>query len=99
MRSFRSSYACAKFHPDLCSPFVHSVVSNDSVIGHRRPCSDCVNALAYLGLRCPHMPEDTFSLGAAQMGCLQLLCIARVMTVAVTNDPVRYLLFKGTLSY
>ena len=25
----RSSCACANFHPGLCSPFSHSVVSND----------------------------------------------------------------------
>ena len=26
---FRSSFACAKYHPGLCSPFTHSVVSNE----------------------------------------------------------------------
>ena len=29
----RLSSACAKYHPDLCFPFIHSVVSNDSVRG------------------------------------------------------------------
>ena len=31
MRRFRLSCACAKYYPSLCSPFIHSVVSNDSV--------------------------------------------------------------------
>ena len=31
MHRFRSSCRCAKYHPCLCSPFIHSVVSNDSV--------------------------------------------------------------------
>ena len=33
MRRFRSSCACAKYHPGLWSPFIHSVVSNDSGSG------------------------------------------------------------------
>ena len=32
-----SSHACAKSHPDICFPLVHSVVSNDSVSGQGRP--------------------------------------------------------------
>ena len=47
--------------------FIHSVASNDSVSGHGRPRSDCVDAQAGLGLRCPHMSEDTFSRGAVKM--------------------------------
>ena len=31
MQRFRSSYSCAKYYPGLCSPFMHSVVSIDSV--------------------------------------------------------------------
>ena len=33
MHRFRSSCACTKYHPGLCSPFIHSEVSNDSVSG------------------------------------------------------------------
>ena len=33
MRRFRSSCACAKYHPGLCSQFFHSVVFTDSVAG------------------------------------------------------------------
>ena len=54
MHKFRSSCACAKYHPDLCSPFIHFVVSSDSV-----------GAQADLGLRCLHMLEDTFLHGVA----------------------------------
>ena len=65
-RSFISSCAFAKYHPGLCSPFIHSVVSNDSVSGQRRPGSDCAYAQSDLGLRCPQLPEDTFWHGTAQ---------------------------------
>ena len=51
----------------LCSPFIHSIVFNDSVIGQWRPWSDCANAQADLGLRCLPTPEYMFLLGTAQM--------------------------------
>ena len=34
---FRSSCACASYYPGLCSPFIHSVVSNDSVADSEDP--------------------------------------------------------------
>ena len=49
------SRACARFHQDLSSPLIYSVVPNDSVSGQWRPWSDCTDAQADLGLRCPHM--------------------------------------------
>ena len=55
-----------KVSSGLYSPFIHSVVSNDSVSGKRMLWSDCADAQAGLGLRCPHMPEDTFSHGTVQ---------------------------------
>ena len=61
---FTSSCIIAKYNPGLCSPLKHSIVPSNSVCGQRRPCSDCVDAQADLGLRCPHMPEDTFSYGS-----------------------------------
>ena len=45
------------------SLFIHSIVSNDSLSGQRRPWSDCANAQADLRLRYPHMLADTFSHG------------------------------------
>ena len=63
MRRFRSSCACAKYQPGLCSPFIHSIVSNVSVSGQWRHWSDCADAQADLGLRCPHMPNDTCKIG------------------------------------
>ena len=44
-----------------------SIVSNDSGSGLWRPWSDCADAQADLGLRCPHLPEDTFSHGATKL--------------------------------
>ena len=63
---FGSSCACAKYHPGLCSQWIHSVVhvSNEAVSGQRRSRSDCAKMQADLGLHCPHFPEDTFSHGA-----------------------------------
>ena len=37
MRRFISSCECAKYHPGLCPLFIHSLVSNDSVCGQRKP--------------------------------------------------------------
>ena len=63
-----------KVSSGLCCPFIHSVVSNDSVIGVQRPWSDCTNAQADLGLRCPYMPEDMFSHSAANTSYGTKLC-------------------------
>ena len=63
---FTSFCTCEKSHPGICSPLKHSVVYNGSVCGQRRPRSDCADAQSDLGLRCPHMPEDTFPYGAVQ---------------------------------
>ena len=54
----------------ICSPLKHSKVSNNSVKGQQRPFSDCVDAEAYLGIRCPHMPEDVFSNSATHLNIL-----------------------------
>ena len=43
-----------------CSPFIYSVISNNSFSGRWRHWSDCADSQAGLGLRCPHLPEDTF---------------------------------------
>ena len=59
-----SSRACAKSHPDIRSPLLHSIVSIDTVSGQWKPWSDCADAHSEQGLSCPHMPEDTFSHGA-----------------------------------
>ena len=63
MRWFRSSCVNAKYHPGLCSSFIHSVISNDFVSGRWRSWSDSAHAQTDLGICCPHMPEDTFSHG------------------------------------
>ena len=51
MRRFRSSCAFGKYHSGISFPFIHFVVSNDSVSGQWRPWSDCADAQADLGLR------------------------------------------------
>ena len=56
-----SSHACAMTHSCICSQLVHSIVSDDFVSGQRRLWSDCTDAQADLGLRCPYVTEDTFS--------------------------------------
>ena len=67
MRSFSWFCACAKDNPGLRSRFLHSVVSSDSVSGQWKPWSDCTDVQADMGLRCPHMREDTFSHGTAHI--------------------------------
>ena len=42
-----TTHACAKFDPGICFPLLHSIVSNDSVSGQRRPRSDCADAQAH----------------------------------------------------
>ena len=64
MFRFSLSFACTKYHPGLWSPFLHSVVSNDSVNG--MPWADCACAV-WSGPSLSDMPEDTFSHGAANM--------------------------------
>ena len=66
-----SATLTGRWRPDIdlrrmLTGLIHSVVSNYSVCGQQRPWSDYVDAQAYLGLRCPYMPEDTFSHGVAQ---------------------------------
>ena len=60
MCGYTSSCACAESHPGVYSLLKTSIVSNDFVGGQWRPWSNCVD----LSLRCPHMPEGTFSQGA-----------------------------------
>ena len=67
MRRFRSSCACAKYHPGLCFLFTHHIVSSDSISGQLRSGSDCAVAQAGLGLR--HYPHifDTFKHDAVRI--------------------------------
>ena len=65
--------ACAK-SADLHHPLnmrkissEHSVLSIDSVCGQLRLRSDCADTQSDQGLRCPHIPEDTFSHDAANI--------------------------------
>ena len=48
MRRFRSSCACAKNYQGFCSPFIHAVLSNNSIWVQWRPWSDCADAQAVL---------------------------------------------------
>ena len=64
MHRFRSSCTCAEYQSGICSPFIHSVVSNYFVSKQWRPWLDCTDAQADLGIRYQHMPKDTFWHGA-----------------------------------
>ena len=61
MCRFKSSCACAKHHPGLCSPCIQSVVSNDSVSRQGTPRSDWADTQVDVGLSCLHMLEEMFS--------------------------------------
>ena len=49
-----------KYNPGICSLFIYSVVSNDSVTGQRRPWSDCADAQSDLGLAVRIYPKTPF---------------------------------------
>ena len=57
----------------LWSPFIHFIISNNSVSREGSPWSDCTNAQADLGLWCPHTPEDMFSLGLVHLTLVLML--------------------------
>ena len=57
---FKSSCAWVKYHPSFCSPFIQSVLCNDSVSGQWRPWTDFMDAQADLSLHSLHMPKDKF---------------------------------------
>ena len=65
MYTVRSSCACAKYYPGLCSPFICSEVSDYSISEQGRCWSDCPDTQADLGHRGPHMSDDSFSNEAA----------------------------------
>ena len=69
-----------------CADGQQAVVSHYSDSGQWRPWSDCADAQADLGLRCPHMPEDTFSHGAAHIWVCDCLCIFRACIVYTANE-------------
>ena len=73
----KSSSTCAKSRRGIWSPLKHTIVSNDSVCGQRMPWSVCADAQNDLGLRCSHMPKDTFSHTAALLAILRKkgLCV------------------------
>ena len=64
---YDSSQACSKSHPDICSSLIDFIMSNDSVSRQQRPWSDCADAQADLGVRCLHMPDDTFLHGVGHI--------------------------------
>ena len=65
IRRFRSYTAYAKYNLSLCTPFMHSVVANDSFSGQSGPDE---SAQTYLGLCYPHMPEGAFPHDAVHIG-------------------------------
>ena len=82
------------------SPFIHSVVSNDSVSGQWRPWSDCADAQADLGLRCPHMPEDTFYHDAVHLICFSVCTFYKQIekSMWLTNfSQSGYILYRSLL--
>ena len=62
-----SYHAWADTHLGICSLFIPSIMSNDSVSGQWRSWSDCMDAQADVDLRCPHMHENIFSHGTAYL--------------------------------
>ena len=63
IRRFRSSCTCTKYHLGLCSPFILSVVSNNSVSGQQRSWPDCPNAQADADLQSAYARRLIFRQG------------------------------------
>ena len=80
---FRFIRTCAKSYSGIGS--LLTLLSNASLSGHWRSWSDWAGAQADLGLRCPHMPEDTFSHGAAHIplekSCTQIMLFFMIIIV------------------
>ena len=73
--AFRSSCVCAKYHPDLCSPFIHSVVYNKSV-----------SVRANLGLRYQHITwRHIFAYGPSHSLCIYIYISERQTTRNIEN--------------
>ena len=72
LHGFRSPCACINYHPNLCSPLTHYVMSKDSVSLQWKPWLDCADEQTDLGLHCSYMPEDTFSHCEAYMKTLHI---------------------------
>ena len=73
MGRFRSCYVCTKYHIGI-SPFMHSLVSNDSDSRQWRPWSDCTDVQADLGLHCLHVPGDMFLQDMEKICLLGVAC-------------------------
>ena len=91
MLRFSSSCACVMYHSGLCNRDMHFGSEKG------RPWSDCADAQADLGLRCPHMPEDSvksrsetgwFSDIVAQLSKLRVYAALRV--IKHWNLPEQY---------
>ena len=65
MCRFKSSCTCAKYYLGLCSPFIHSAVSSDTVNRQWRPWSDCASAQSGLGVHWPNILKDNFTRGGS----------------------------------
>ena len=87
-----SFHACATSHKGLYSPFIHSVVSNDSVSGQGRTWSDCADAQSDLDLPVRICPKTHYSM-ERPMWCVHV----SVHLQHSGTDHSRYTVF--TISY
>ena len=61
MCGFTSSCACARSHPSLCSPLIHSIVSNESASDSEGPEQTGASAQSVLGRHCPRSQRHIFA--------------------------------------
>ena len=76
----------------LCNTSLCSAEPNDSISGQWLSWSDCVDAQADLGLRCPHMTEGTFSHGMAHVMLVALhrTCLVLAHLRKLRISPVQH---------
>ena len=74
----------------------HSILSNESFCGQRRPWSDCADAQADLRLRCPHIPKDTLAHGIIHIvSCVYGICSSYTFSLILSCDRKRNIFFRG----
>ena len=87
---------CTKYYQGLCSPSKRFVVSDYSASGSLRPLSDYADSQADQSLCCPHLPEDMFSRGEAQIktvfsisGAFIRYFTASLLWLSSSSDSIR----------
>ena len=104
MCGVKSSRALSMPHRGLCSPWIHSIISNYSGNRQKMPWSDCADARSDLGLCCPSCLKGIFLLDLAHikqncsLGCSQGLLLVESECIYLIYSW-RYMVDRKQLPY